>query len=126
MAWETIARNHLLAAKRMCRAHPRSAISRAYYSAHVLLTDALIVAGYVPTPPYETAPHKHQSNLVAQHLAAGGVVLVTDLSLAINRLYKSRLDADYARLASIDAARAKEAIRDAVEIFGLLNVGVSI
>jgi uncharacterized protein (UPF0332 family) len=125
MAWETIARDHLLAAKRMCKAHPRSAISRAYYAAHVLLTDALIGAGYVPTPPYETVPHKRQAIEVARHLASRGTALVTDLSLAITRLYKSRLDADYSRLAPMDAVRAKEAIRDAVEIFGLLQVEVS-
>ncbi len=125
MSWVAIARNHLLAAKRMCKSHPRSATSRAYYAAHVLVTDALLMAGYVPTPPYETAPHKQQAILIAVHLASGGAQLVADLSLAISRLYKGRLDADYSRLAAIGSAQAKEAIRDAVEIFGLLNVEVS-
>jgi uncharacterized protein (UPF0332 family) len=125
MAWLELAQNNLLAAKRMCKAHPRSAVSRAYYAAHVALASALISAGYVPTAPYETPPHKHQSALIAAHLARSGPVLVSDLGLAISRLYKSRLDADYSQLASIDASHAKEAIRDAVEIFALLKVEVS-
>jgi uncharacterized protein (UPF0332 family) len=125
MAWVDMARNNLLAAKRMCKAHPRSAVSRAYYAAHVLLTDALIRAGYVPAPPYETAPHKQQANLVGIHLSAGGPQFVSDLSLAVARLYKSRLDADYSQLAAVGASQAKEAVRDAVEVFQLLKVEVS-
>jgi uncharacterized protein (UPF0332 family) len=123
MTWTEIARNHLLAAKRMCKAHPRSSVSRAYYSAHVLLTEALLAAGYVVTPPYETAPHRKQSVLVGTHFASRGTSFVADLSQAISRLYKSRLDADYSRLAPIDA---KEAIRDAAEVFALLNVEASL
>lgn len=125
MAWVELARDNLLAAKRMCKAHPRSAVSRAYYAAHVLVTNALIAAGYVPTPPYETAPHKQQANLVGVHLSAGGPQFVSDLSLAISRLYKSRLDADYSQLAWVGLGHAKEAVRDAVEIFALLKVEVS-
>ena len=125
MAWIDLARNHLLAAKRMCKDHPRSAISRAYYAAHVILTDALVKAGYSPSPPYETPPHKRQPMLVGIHLAARGPQLVADLSQAISRLYKRRLDADYSQFASVDLRQAKEAIRDAVEIFGLLNVEVA-
>ena len=124
MAWAEIARNNLLGAKRMCKAHPRSAISRAYYAAHVLLTEALVSAGYVPIPPYETAPHKWQVNLVASYLSAGGPLLMTDLGEAISRLYKRRLDADYSQLVVVGPAQAKEAIRDAVEVFALLNVEV--
>ncbi len=124
-SWFEIARNHLLPAKRMCKAHPRSAVSRAYYAAHVLLTDALIGNGYVPVPPYETAPHKQQALLVAQYLASGGPLLVADLSQAVSRLYKRRLDADYSRLVAVDAVSAKDAIRDAVEVFALLKVEVS-
>jgi hypothetical protein len=91
MAWVDLARNNLLAAKRMCKSHPRSCISRAYYAAHVLVTDALIKAGYVPMPPYETAPHKQQAILIGLHLMIEGPVFVADLSQAISRLYKSRL-----------------------------------
>ena len=122
MAWVALAQNNLLAAKRMCKAHPRSAVSRAYYAAHFLVTNALIGAGYVPTPPYETAPHKQQANLIGARLAGGGAQFVNNLSLAVSRLYKSRLDADYSQLAAVDSAQAKEAIRDAVEIFELLQV----
>jgi uncharacterized protein (UPF0332 family) len=124
MTWVEMAQNNLLAAKRMCKAHPRSAISRAYYAGHAVLANALIAAGYTPSAPYETAPHKQQPLLIGRYLASSGAVLVTDLSQAISRLYKGRLDADYSRLASIDNSHAKEAIRDAVEIFTLLNVQV--
>lgn len=124
MTWVEIARNNLLAAKRMCKAHPRSTVSRAYYAAHVLLTDALVQAGYSPVPPYETVPHKHQAVLIARFLTANRPAAVVDLSLAISRLYKSRLDADYSRLAVVDTAEAKEAIRDAAEVFALLDVEV--
>jgi uncharacterized protein (UPF0332 family) len=125
MAWIEIARNHLLAAKRMCKAHPRSAISRAYYAAHVILTDKLLAVGYIPAAPYQTAPHRQQSILIGLHFAAEGAVFVTGLSQAVSRLYKARLDADYSRLASIEPPQAKEAIRDAAEIFALLEVEAS-
>ena len=125
MAWTDMARDNLLAAKRMCKAHPRSAVSRAYYAAHVLVADALMAAGFAPTPPYETAPHRQQANLIAFHLAPRGPHFISDLSLAISRLYHRRLDADYSQLASVVSEQAKEAIRDAVEVFALLNVEVS-
>ena len=123
--WVEIARDNLLAAKRVCRAQPRSATSRAYYASHVLLTDALTKAGYVPEPPCETAPHKAQADLVGTYLASGGPMFVTDLSSAISRLYKRRLDADYAQFAQVGPAQAKEAVKDASEIFALLKIEVS-
>ena len=49
---------------------------------------------------------------------------MTDLGEAISRLYKRRLDADYSQLVVVGPAQAKEAIRDAVEVFALLNVEV--
>jgi hypothetical protein len=125
MPWINVARNNLLAAKRMCKVHPRSSISRAYYAAHVLLADALAGAGYVPAAPYETAPHKKQPMLIASYFTSSGAAFVTDLSQAISGLYKSRLDTDYSQLASLDASHAKGAIRDAVEVFTLLKVQVS-
>ncbi len=125
MSWREIARDHLLAAKRMCKAHPRSATSRAYYAAHVLLSDALASSGYRPTVGRETAPHKEQRTLIASHFSPKGPEFVGDLTLAVSRLYKRRLDADYSRLAVIGSTEAREAIRDAVEVFTILKVEVS-
>jgi len=117
MTWPKIGTNHLQAAKRTLDEYPRSAASRAYYAAHVLLTHALVAAGYRPPSGRQTPPHAAQAKLIGSHLAGMGVAVVRELKTAIRRLYARRIDADYRRTVTFDRAAALESIRDASTLF---------
>jgi uncharacterized protein (UPF0332 family) len=122
MTWTEIGKNHLHAAKKMLAEHPRSSISRAYYAAHVVLTEALIRAGYMLTSGSETPPHRQQAKLIGLHLVGMGDHVVRELRAVIRRLYYYRIDADYKRTATVDRTTALESVRDACTLFQLLGV----
>jgi uncharacterized protein (UPF0332 family) len=120
MTWFEIGKNHLQAAQRTLDHEARSAASRAYYAAHVVLADVLAAAGYALTPGRQTPPHNEQPQLIGQHLAARG--LAWELRAVIRRLYARRIDADYKRTVTVDRATAVDSIRDASTLFRLMNV----
>jgi len=116
MTWIEIGQDHLKAAKGLVRTHPRSAVSRAYYAAHSVLTERLEQSGWKPSPSRQTASHDHQASLVTKHL---GVATVSRL---IGRLHKRRLDADYNRRITIGFDVAIQAVREASELFVHLRI----
>jgi len=119
--WLSIGHESLRAARRLQATEGRSAISRAYYAAHSVLTQALTDAGYVPAAANrQTPPHEAQPNLIGLHLASRGERFVRELRATIRRLRQARLDADYNRRATIDAVVVRQAIRDAHRVFAEL------
>lgn len=121
MTWIEIGKNNLQAAKRTLNEEPRSAASRAYYAAHVVLTSGLVQAGYPLPAGRQTPPHEPQANLIGRHLAHLGAAAVREARAIIRRLYSRRLDADYRRTATVDRAVALESVRDASTLFQLLD-----
>ena len=122
MTWADIGRSHLAAAKQVAAEHPRSATSRAYYAAHVIVSDALLSAGYVPPAHKQTAPHDAQPSLITKHLSGLGRRTVRELRTTLRRLYERRIDGDYKRTVTVDMRLARDSLRDASAIFGLLGV----
>ena len=122
MEWNEIGRDNLRAARRARNEHARTAVSRAYYAFHAVLTDALVAAGYELAPNRQTPPHAAQPNLIGEHFGSKGMQFVRDLRAIYRRLYAARLDADYNRRASVDPAVSLQAIRDAHRAFLLLEV----
>ena len=117
MDWIQVGQDHLRAAKLLLGKHPRSAVSRAYYAAHSVLTDRLVRAGWVPAGNRQMPPHDRQSRLLQQHLGAN-----PQLRALIGKLYTRRIDADYNRQATIGNDIARQAVRDACALFILLKV----
>lgn len=122
MSWLEIGKNHLEAAKLLIDDHPRSAASRAYYAAHVVLADSLIRAGADLSAGRQTPSHRAQAKLIAEHFAARGSLFVRRLKTSISRLYSRRIDADYLRSVTLDTATARECVRDASTVFVMLEV----
>jgi len=122
MTWKDIGKDHLQAAKQALERHPRSAASRAYYAAHVVLAEELIAAGCVLGSRRETPPHNAQAQLIGMHLAGRGASFVRELRSVVRRLYSRRLDADYKRTVTLDRALALDSVRDASTLFSLFDV----
>jgi uncharacterized protein (UPF0332 family) len=122
MTWIEIGRNNLQAAKRTLTDEPRSAASRAYYAAHVVLADALVGHGCPLQAGRQTPPHNAQAKLIGSHLAHRGASFVRELRAVIRRLQARRIDADYKRTVTVDRALALDSIRDASTLFEMLSV----
>jgi hypothetical protein len=122
MDWDGIGRDSLQSARRSHGMHSRSAVSRAYYAAHSVLTHALVDAGYQLAANRQTPPHAAQPNLIGVHLALRGRRFVQELRSRVRRLYAARLDADYNQRVTIDQKVSLQAIRDAYSIFLMLEV----
>ena len=124
MTWIEIGRDHLTAAKRLSSDHPRSAVSRAYYAVHVVLSDAIVRAGYKLRVERQTVPHEAQPNLIGAHLSALGTHAVRELRRVVRRSQQRRIDADYRRTTTVDRTYAVRAIRDAGTVFAILGLEV--
>ena len=122
MTWVEIGKENMAAAKHLITGQPRSAVSRAYYTPHAVLTDALVAEGYVPLSPRQTPPHSLQAKLIGLHLTWLGVSGVRRAREIMRRLYGRRIDADYKRTVTTGRATALESVRDASELFLLLGV----
>ncbi|MGA2497644.1 MAG: HEPN domain-containing protein [Tepidisphaeraceae bacterium] len=122
MTWSEIGKNNLQAAKLNLAGQPRSAASRAYYAAHVVLAEKLVANGCPLSPGRQTPAHAAQASLIGRHLAHEGTKVVRELRAVIRRLYARRIDADYKRNVTMDRLLAMESIRDASTLFQLLKV----
>jgi uncharacterized protein (UPF0332 family) len=122
MTWTDIEKNNLEAAQKALQEYPRTCASRAYYAAHVVLADALVAAGCAIGLRRQTPPHQQQAKLIGQYLGNLGVKRVRHLRSAIRRLYTHRLEADYMRTVALDSSVALGSLRDACEVFKLLNI----
>lgn len=122
MNWIDIARDNLAAARSLVKTHPRSAVARAYYAAHSVLTQSLLNAGYSPAANRQTPPHQRQGKLVSTHFHAWEPLRTKRVKQAISRAYSRRLDADYSAGVTMDDTVAREAVRDAHRLFVLLEV----
>ena len=122
MHWNEIGRDSLRAARAIQDSNARSSISRAYYAAHSVLTEALLNAGYVPPRARQTPPHMLQPALIGQFLNGKGERVVRELRVTVRRLYAARLDADYNRRVTIDSGVSLQAVRDAHAMFLMLEV----
>jgi uncharacterized protein (UPF0332 family) len=122
MDWNEIGRDNLSAARGAHATHVRTVISRAYYAAHSVLTQALIDEGYIPERNRQTPPHSAQARLIGLHLAGRGQRFVREMREKIRRLYAARLDADYNRRVTIDSTVSRQALRDAHSVFSMLEV----
>jgi hypothetical protein len=117
MTWMQIGQDHLRAAKQLVRQHPRSAVSRAYYAAHVTLTQRLSENGWVAPANRQTPEHHRQSFLAGQFLASPKAP-----RQLIAGLYRRRLDADYNKRSHVGHDIAIQAVREACELFYHLRV----
>jgi uncharacterized protein (UPF0332 family) len=122
MSWQDIGKNHLEAAKLLVDRHPRSAASRAYYAAHVVLAEALVRSGTVLSAGRQTPSHRAQAKLISIHFRERGSAFVRRLKTAVSRLYSRRIDADYLMTVTIDSSTARDCVRDASTVFVLLEV----
>jgi uncharacterized protein (UPF0332 family) len=122
MTWVEIGKSHLSAAKSLRVSHPRSSISRSYYAAHVALAQSLFNSGYAPVNGRQTQPHQSQAKLIGIHLAHFTPNAVKELRAVTRRLYARRIDADYKRNMTVDAATASQSLQDVSTLFYLLGV----
>jgi hypothetical protein len=122
MEWHDIGRDSLRAARAAQGLFARSAVSRAYYACHSVLTAALVDAGYQAANNRQTPPHNAQARLVGDLLDERGASYVRELRSIVRRLYAARLDADYNRRVTIDHAVSLQAIRDAHRALVMLGV----
>ncbi|HYO09388.1 MAG TPA: hypothetical protein VER17_10485 [Tepidisphaeraceae bacterium] len=122
MEWDEIGQDSLRAARRAQSEHVRTAVSRAYYAFHSVLTRALIDAGYALAANRQTPPHNAQAKLIGEHFGGRGNHFVRDLRAIYRRLYAARLDADYNRRATVDSRVSLQAVRDAHRAFQMLEV----
>ena len=122
MTWFEIGHNSLQAAKRTLSEHPRSSASRAYYAAHVVLTEALANEGWSAQTNSQTPPHHLQAKLIGQYLSYKGDRFVRELRTLVRRLYDRRLDADYRRTVTVDRSIALDSVRDSTTVLIMLGV----
>jgi uncharacterized protein (UPF0332 family) len=122
MTWSEIGKNHLEAAKQAQMDFPRSAASRAYYAAHVVLAEALGKEGCVFESGRQTPKHNDQAALIGKYFAYKGQKFIAQLRAIFRRLYRRRLDADYSRTVKLDAAILLDSIRDVSSVFRMLDV----
>ncbi len=122
MTWSEIGKDSMQAAKQILNSSPRSCVSRAYYAAHVVLTESLLNAGCTLETGRQTPPHLAQAKLVGQYLAGMGDARVREIRAVIRRLYARRIDADYKRTITVDQVAARDSVRDVSTLFSLLGV----
>jgi hypothetical protein len=98
----------------------RSGVSRFYYAAFSVLTDAL--AGTFDTASgQETPNHKGLPRLIRTGLPDLNGPNRAEVLRIVRRLYAARLDADYRRR-TVDKRTAQDARRDVVALFEALGV----
>ena len=119
--WQEIGQDSFYAAQTLYEQQRyRSSVSRSYYAAFSMLTHRFTEAGLRFGGLQETPTHQSVPKLMKQHLALSDRQLISSIAI-IRRLYAGRIAADYQRHTT-NQATAREAIRDAVTLFRILEV----
>jgi uncharacterized protein (UPF0332 family) len=124
--WEEMSRDSLVAAKQLLdEGRLRSSVSRAYYAAYAAATSRLATARGIVfrhagnNPSHEQLPELIQHYLprraFAEHERAR-------LKRSIRVLWMSRVEADYAPHAQVDAGTARDAVREASVVLKRLGI----
>ena len=121
--WQAISLNSRKAAQRLLETDcHRSCISRAYYAAYSALTAALIRQGITLGYGGNNPGHAGLPVLVVNNLTSLPLTARFDLNKALRRLYRARVEADYAAIIVVDNAAAKRSIRDLARVFQILGL----
>lgn len=122
--WDDIARDNLQAAGLLQQAgHYRSSISRSYYAAFSAVT--LVLQRSLCSMPngWETPQHRDVPQLIEKTLRNRlKRPRLSQLKLAIRRLYRARLEADYRSVVQLRPDVVRDARRDACYVFRMLGV----
>src|ERR1700731_4265084 len=105
MSWDDIGIDSRRGAQMLQEQHPRSCVSRAYYSAFSVLNNRLL-PHEAPPPQYETHAHRRIPDLIDEHLFQADDRRRRSLRTTIRRLYNARLDADYRLTRTVDPSTA--------------------
>lgn len=123
-SWADLSRSAREAAQSLAtgtNSHPRSSISRAYYAAYSAITGELVKQGVVFPHGRNNPPHAELRRYV-DSIRCLTVSERRDVRRAIRRLWAARVDADYIITVSQDAALARDMLRDAHKVMGILGV----
>ena len=119
--WQEIGQDSFSAAQTLYeQKRYRSSVSRSYYAAFSVLTYRLTQAGASFGGLQETPTHQAVPKLMKQHLTLSDRKMISSIAI-IRRLYARRIAADYQRRTTDDMT-AREAIRDTVTLFRILEV----
>ena len=100
----------------------RSSVSRSYYVAYSAITSALIHQGITLGYGGNNPGHAGLPVLVVNNLTSLPLTVRYDLNKALRRLYRARVEADYAAVIVVDNAAAKRSIRDLARVFQILGL----
>ncbi|MBV9851376.1 MAG: HEPN domain-containing protein [Armatimonadetes bacterium] len=119
--WQEIGVDSFQAARELYQTgRYRSCVSRFYYAAFSVLAHELAANGVAFGDQQETPNHKGMPKLIKLHLPLEAKAKADCIAI-IRRLYAARIVADYQRR-TLDAAIARDAMRDAAALFRLLGV----
>jgi len=119
--WQEIGQDSFDAAQTLYeQGRYRSSVSRSYYAAFSMLTYCFSEFGVRFGGLQETPTHQAVPKLMRQHLALSDRQLISSIAI-IRHLYGGRIAADYQRRTT-NQATAREALRDAVTLFRILEV----
>ena len=121
--WQLISLNSRKAAQHLLvmECH-RSSISRSYYAAYSAVTSTLIRQGITLGHGGSNPGHAGLPALVVNNLTLLPLTARYDLNKALRRLYRARVEADYAAVIVVDNAAAKRSIRDLARVFQILGL----
>ena len=111
-AWFVMSRDSLEAARKITRGHPRSLMSRVYYSLFCYVHGKLIQAGQSPRKGLGTWSHNSLPGLIVEHLVKPlGSTQAKTLRRAVIRCRDLRGLADYIPGSELDAEVTIDAMR---------------
>ena len=121
--WQLISLNSRKAAQHLLVTDCyRSSISRSYYAAYSAVTSALIRQGITLGHGGNNPGHAGLPALVVNNMTLLPQTARYDLNKALRRLYRARVEADYAAVVVVDNAAAKRSLRDLARVFQILGL----
>jgi uncharacterized protein (UPF0332 family) len=112
VTWPEISDDNWTAANLLSdQGHHRSSISRAYYAAYAIATEALVGMNVQFAADRDGPSHAQLPAMILSNLGLGWSVKY-NVRRALLRLYMARVNADY-RTVTVDDEAAKMALRDA-------------
>ena len=120
--WQEIGQDNFRAAVALYGGgYYRNAVSRFYYAAFSVMTYELARRGVVFRLGRQTPAHAELAELIVEHLTQFTETRRVAIALAVLRLYRLRLDADYSQQ-RLDRRAAEKAKRDAERLFRYFGV----